>query len=88
VAEVAVVGVPSARWGESPYAAVVLRPGASVTEDELIEWTRERLAHFKCPVGVSFVGSLERTASGKLRKHAIRAALLPVTASGAGRGSR
>ncbi len=79
VAEVAVVGVPSARWGESPYAAVVLRPGALVTEEELIGWTRERLAHFKCPVGVSFVTALERTASGKLRKHAIRAALLPVT---------
>ena len=55
VAEVAVVGVPSARWGESPYAAVVLRPGAQVTEEELIAWTRERLAHFKCPAGVSFV---------------------------------
>ncbi|HTR91185.1 MAG TPA: o-succinylbenzoate--CoA ligase, partial [Trebonia sp.] len=76
VAEVAVVGVPSARWGESPYAAVVLLPGASVTEEELIAWTRDRLAHFKCPVRVSFVAALERTASGKLRKHAIRASLL------------
>jgi acyl-CoA synthetase (AMP-forming)/AMP-acid ligase II len=77
VAEVAVVGVPSARWGESPYAAVVLRPGALVTEEELIAWTRDRLAHFKCPVGVSFVTALDRTASGKLRKHVIRAAVLP-----------
>ena len=78
VAEVAVVGVPSDRWGESPYAVVVLRPGFSVTAEELIAWTRERLAHFKCPVGVSFVAALERTASGKLRKQAIRASLLPV----------
>jgi acyl-CoA synthetase (AMP-forming)/AMP-acid ligase II len=79
VAEVAVVGVPSARWGESPYAAVTLRPGAEVTEAELISWTRERLAHFKCPVGVSFVPALARTASGKLRKHVIRADLSAVT---------
>jgi acyl-CoA synthetase (AMP-forming)/AMP-acid ligase II len=82
VAEVAVVGVPSARWGESPYAAVVLRPGARVTAEELIVWTRDRLAHFKCPVGVSFVTALERTASGKLRKHAIRAAVLPQVVPG------
>jgi acyl-CoA synthetase (AMP-forming)/AMP-acid ligase II len=75
VAEVAVIGVRSDRWGESPYAVVVLRPGGAVTEAELIDWTRERLAHFKCPVGVSFVPELARTASGKLRKHAIREAL-------------
>ena len=75
VAEVAVIGVPSAEWGESPYAVVVLRPGAHVPGAELIAWTRDRLAHFKCPVGVSFVPSLARTASGKLQKQAIRASL-------------
>ena len=75
VAEVAVIGVPSAEWGESPYAVVVLRPGAHVPEAELIAWTRDRLAHFKCPVGVSFAVSLARTASGKLQKQAIRASL-------------
>ena len=78
VAEVAVVGVPSAEWGESPYAVVVLRPGAGVSEAELIAWTRDRLAHFKCPAGVSFVASLARTASGKLQKQAIRASLSSV----------
>jgi long-chain acyl-CoA synthetase len=78
VAEVAVVGVPSARWGESPYAVVVLRPGAQVSEAELIAWTRDRLAHFKCPAGVSFAASLARTASGKLQKQAIRASLSSV----------
>jgi acyl-CoA synthetase (AMP-forming)/AMP-acid ligase II len=78
VAEVAVVGVPSARWGESPYAVVVLRPGAEVTEADLVAWTRDRLAHFKCPVGVSFTPSLARTASGKLQKQAIRASLSSV----------
>jgi acyl-CoA synthetase (AMP-forming)/AMP-acid ligase II len=75
VAEVAVVGVASAEWGESPYAVVVLRPGGEVSEAELIAWTRGRLAHFKCPAGVSFVSSLPRTASGKLQKQAIKAAL-------------
>jgi acyl-CoA synthetase (AMP-forming)/AMP-acid ligase II len=58
VAEVAVAGVPSARWRESPYAVVVLRPGARVSEAELIAWTRDRLAHYKCPAGVSFAPSL------------------------------
>jgi long-chain acyl-CoA synthetase len=75
VAEVAVVGVPSGEWGESPWAVVVLRPGASVSGPELIAWTRDRLAHFKCPAGVTFVPSLARTASGKLQKQAIRASL-------------
>ena len=75
VAEVAVVGVPSAEWGESPYAVVVLRSDAEVSEAELIAWVRDRLARFKCPVGVSFVPSLARTASGKLQKQAIRASL-------------
>jgi acyl-CoA synthetase (AMP-forming)/AMP-acid ligase II len=78
VAEVAVIGVPSAAWGESPYAVVVLRPGAEVTEAALIAWTRDRLAHFKCPAGVSFAPSLARTASGKLQKPAIRATLTSV----------
>ncbi len=78
VAEVAVIGVPSAEWGESPYAVVVLRPGAYVSEAELIAWIRDRVAHFKCPVGVSFAPSLARTASGKLQKQAIRASLSSV----------
>jgi acyl-CoA synthetase (AMP-forming)/AMP-acid ligase II len=78
VAEVAVIGVPSAEWGESPYAVVVLRPDAGLSEAELIAWTRDRLAHFKCPVGVSFAASLARTASGKLQKQAIRARLSSV----------
>ena len=77
VAEVAVVAVPSARWGESPYAVVVLRPGAEVSEADLIAWTRDRLAHFKCPAGVSFAPSLARTASGKLQKQLIRSSLNP-----------
>ena len=59
-------------------AVVVLRRGAQVSEAELIAWTRDRLAHFKCPAGVSFPASLARTASGKLQKQAIRASLSSV----------
>jgi acyl-CoA synthetase (AMP-forming)/AMP-acid ligase II len=76
VAEVAVVGIPSSQWGESPHAVVVLRPGGHASAAELITWTRDRLAHFKCPVGVTFSTSLARTASGKLQKQAIRSAVL------------
>jgi long-chain acyl-CoA synthetase len=51
-----------------------------VSEAELIAWTRDRLAHFKCPADVSFAASLARTASGKLQKQAIRASLSSVAA--------
>jgi acyl-CoA synthetase (AMP-forming)/AMP-acid ligase II len=53
-------------------------PDGLVSEAELIAWTRDRLAHFKCPAGVSFAASLARTASGKLQKQAIRASLSSV----------
>jgi acyl-CoA synthetase (AMP-forming)/AMP-acid ligase II len=75
VAEVAVVGVPSDRWGESPVAVVVPRTGATVDEAEVIAWCRERLAHFKCPVAVHVVEALPRNASGKLLKHVLRTRL-------------
>ncbi|MET3807295.1 acyl-CoA synthetase (AMP-forming)/AMP-acid ligase II [Nakamurella sp. UYEF19] len=72
IAEIAVVGVSSERWGESPYAVVVAKPGTEPSEREIIDWARERLAHFKCPIGVQFVDALPRTASGKIRKAVIR----------------
>ena len=75
VAEVAVVGVPSELWGESAYAVVVLRPGHALDEDELVTWSRERLAHFKCPIGMRSVPLLPRNASGKLLKAQLRAEL-------------
>ena len=58
----AVVGVPSERWGETPKALVVLRPGAEATEQELIAFTRDHLTHYECPTSVDFVDSLPRTA--------------------------
>ena len=75
VLEVAVVGVPSERWGESPVAVVVSRADAAIDEAEVIAWCRERLAHFKCPVAVHVVEALPRNASGKLLKHVLRRTL-------------
>ncbi len=73
VAEVAVIGVPSERWGETVKALVVLRAGQSADESELIGFCRDRLAHFKCPTSVEIRESLTRTATGKLQKFRLRA---------------
>jgi fatty-acyl-CoA synthase len=72
VAEVAVIGVPSERWGETVKALVVLRAGQEAGEAELIEFCRSRLAHFKCPTSVEFRDVLARTATGKLQKFKLR----------------
>jgi fatty-acyl-CoA synthase len=72
VQEAAVVGLPDAKWGEAPHAFVVLKPGISTTSDELRAFTRERLAHFKCPHSVTFVAELPKTATGKIQKFVLR----------------
>jgi acyl-CoA synthetase (AMP-forming)/AMP-acid ligase II len=73
VAEAAVIGVPDQRWGETVKALIVVRQGQQVTEAELIEHCRSRLAHFKCPTSVEVRASLARTATGKLQKFKLRA---------------
>ena len=72
VQEVAIVGLPDERWGESPHAFVVLKPGTTATEAELRAFTRERLAHFKTPQTVRFVAELPKTATGKIQKYVLR----------------
>ena len=72
VQEAAVVGMPDPRWGEAPHAFVVLKPGASATPEELRAFTRERLAHFKCPHTFNFVTDLPKTATGKIQKFVLR----------------
>ncbi|HET9081472.1 MAG TPA: long-chain-fatty-acid--CoA ligase [Trebonia sp.] len=72
VAEAAVVGLPSEKWGETPHAFVVLLPGASATAQELIAFVRDRIAHYKVPRGVTFVAELPKTATGKIQKFVLR----------------
>jgi fatty-acyl-CoA synthase len=72
VDEAAIVGLPSEKWGETPHAFVVLRPGASATEDELRTFLRRSIAHYKVPKGVTFIGELPKTATGKIQKFVLR----------------
>ena len=72
IQEVAIVGLPHERWGEAPHAFVVLKAGAQATEDELREFARSKLAHFKAPHGVTFVQELPKTATGKVQKYVLR----------------
>jgi fatty-acyl-CoA synthase len=72
VQEAAVVGVPHEKWGESPQAFIVLRPGAAATEAELRQFCRDHLAHFKVPHGFEFVSELPKTATGKIQKYVLR----------------
>lgn len=73
VREVAVVGVADERWGEVPKAWLSLRPGAAVTPDEIVAFTRERLAGFKTPKHVAIVDELPHGGTGKILKHELRA---------------
>jgi fatty-acyl-CoA synthase len=71
VAAAAVVAKPDTKWGETPCAFVETRPGASVTEDEIIAWCKEKLARYKCPRHVVFI-ELPKTSTGKIQKFKLR----------------
>ncbi len=70
VAEVAVIGVPDEKWGESVKAVVSLE--GEVTDEELISWAKERLAGYKCPRTVDIVDELPRNPTGKILKKDLR----------------
>jgi fatty-acyl-CoA synthase len=72
VMELAVIPVPDPRWGEVPKALVVLKPGAQATEQELLDFCRSRIAHYKCPRSVEFFESLPKTGTGKILKRDLR----------------
>lgn len=72
IREVAVVGVPHEQWGEAPHAFVVLEPGATLSEEELREYARARLAGFKIPKGLTILDELPKTATGKIQKYVLR----------------
>ncbi len=72
VLEVAVIGVADAKWGEAIRAVVARRPGAELSEADLIAWCRERMTHFKCPSSVVFVDTLPKGGTGKIQKAVLR----------------
>ncbi len=72
VMEVAIIGVPDERWGESVKAVVSLKPDTQAGEDELISWCREQLASFKCPKSVDILEALPRNPTGKILKRDLR----------------
>ena len=72
VYENAVIPVPDAKWGEVPKALVVLKPGAQAGEQELLEFCRSRIAHYKCPRSVEFLDALPKTGTGKILKKELR----------------
>jgi fatty-acyl-CoA synthase len=71
IVEAAVVARPDEKWGETPCAFVLLREGSACTDKDIIDFTRQKLAHFKCPRTVVF-GALPKTSTGKVQKFVLR----------------
>jgi fatty-acyl-CoA synthase len=72
VLEAACIAIPDEQWGEAPGAIVVLKPDATATEADWIEFCRANMAHFKCPRSIYFLEALPRTATGKIQKNVLR----------------
>ncbi|MGA8223145.1 MAG: fatty acid--CoA ligase [Candidatus Acidiferrales bacterium] len=72
VYEVAVIPVPDPKWGEVPKALVVLKPGAEAGEQELLDFCRSRISHYKVPRSIEFLSALPKTGTGKILKKDLR----------------
>ncbi|MGZ3495176.1 MAG: long-chain-fatty-acid--CoA ligase [Thermodesulfobacteriota bacterium] len=72
ILECAVIGIPDQKWGEAVKGFVVLKSGQKATEQEIIQFCKERLAHYKVPKSIDFIGALPRTGSGKIHKRGLR----------------
>jgi fatty-acyl-CoA synthase len=72
VREVAIVAIPHEKWGEVPKAFVTLKPGVAASEQEIIDFCRDHLAHFKCPKSVEFLEQIPKTSTGKIQKFKLR----------------
>ena len=73
ILEVAVIGIPSEKWGEEVKACVVAKPGMEIEEGDVIAYTRERIAPFKCPKSIDIIPEMPRNASGKILRRQLRA---------------
>ncbi|UCH86914.1 MAG: long-chain fatty acid--CoA ligase, partial [Dehalococcoidia bacterium] len=73
IANVAVIGVPDEKWGETGMAFVQLKPGQEITGEEVLEFLKEKVAKFKYPKHVKFVQELPLTSTMKVKKAELRA---------------